>query len=311
MGFLIVNCGVFILFLVFWAVLFLHYRSAKNLLELINHTKIGYLRFKYKDGTIIEINDGMRGILDLGPGKEDLKGRDIREFFIAAEARADAARKAFMRDKKSVNSVYHFNALSGKEKWVLHNSQLVRDLCSGELVVQSLVEDITAEKESSRHVGEMEERYEKLFKHSGDMVVLYDQESGTIEEANPVTWMITGYKDPELIGRSFEGLIHPSFRKTLRDKQGELRIMGVARLEAVIVCNEGVYKEGWMTLSTFEINKKKIVMAVIKDISELVREREEQKKRRHELERFCEAAIEREARIHELREELEKEKKGR
>jgi len=304
-----INSGIFIILLAVGIWLYGYYHSAKILLRLIEKTKTGYMKLRYKDGKIIDINNGMAEILEQKLPRKDFIGRKLKEFFVKAEDQAGIKEALKQNDGKLLNSIYHFRTLGGSEKWIRHNSQVFRDHYTGQLVVQSLVEDITEEELSYQRMVETEERYEKLFKNSGYMVILYGFESKAIEEINPVTEIITGYSDNELLGSSFESIIHPSCRDELHKKEEELLFRDVTRLEASVVCKDGTYKESWVTLSTFDIKGKKIIMADIKDISELAKEREEQKKRRDELENFRKASLAREERIKDLREELQKAKR--
>ncbi len=311
MSLLAFNIIILIIVVFLGTKLYGYYRFTGVLLRLIGRAAIGYIRIRYRDGMVLEMNDGSLDILDLTMSKKDLLKHDISKFFVNAEE----GNQAGLREELVQNQgdrrdrVYHLRTLAGNEKWILYNAQLLRDRYSGELVVHVLIENITREEESYQDLVRSEERYEKLFKNLGDMVILYDFKNKIVEEVNPVTEEITGYSGSELIGRSFERLIHPSYRTGLLEKQEELMFTGVVRLKAVIVCKDGTYKEVWLTLSTFRIRGKKIIMTVIKDISELVREREEQNKRRDELERFRRASIEREERIKRLREELNRAKR--
>jgi PAS domain S-box-containing protein len=164
---------------------------------------------------------------------------------------------------------------------------------------------MTNVRSSYEEMRDAEERYRKLFKNSGDMVVIYRYGSGMIEEINPVTDVLTGFSEEELVGRSFAELLHPSSRKELKEVHKDLMFRGHARMEGVIVCKNGSYKEASLTLSMFEIKGEKVIMTIIKDISGLVREREEQVRRKEELEDFWKASVEREGRIKDLRTELQ------
>ena len=189
---------------------------------------------------------------------------------------------------------------------VLHNSYIVRGHYKGEEVIEALLQDITDERMSYEKMKESQERYERLFKDSGDMVIISRLDNFTIEEVNPVTEVITGFSQENLAGRSFEDLIHPSHRRGLKECHKDLLFRGTARLETIVVCKNGTYKEMILTLSVVEMKDHRIIMAVVKDVSTMVRERKEQDRRKKELEEFWKASVEREERIKDLRIELER-----
>jgi len=64
-----------------------------------------------------------------------------------------------------------------------------------------------------------------------------------IEEVNPITEVITAFSKDELTGMPFERLFHPSYRKQLQESQEDLLFKGSSRVETVLVCKNGLYKE--------------------------------------------------------------------
>jgi cell shape-determining protein MreC len=60
-----------------------------------------------------------------------------------------------------------------------------------------------------------------------------------------------------------------------------------------------------LTASRVSLDDKDVIMLVIKDISSLVRDRDEKQRRFGELEEFRQASIEREERIRDLKRDIE------
>ncbi len=131
-------------------------------------------------------------------------------------------------------------------------------------------------------------------------------ENMMMEEVNPITEIVSGYSAEELVGKTFDMLFHPDKIKMLKEAQKDLLFMGHSRFGTTMVTKNGMYKEVMLTLSIADIQGEKMVMALIKDISEIVAEKEEQRKRKKELEAFWQASIEREERIKDLRGDLER-----
>jgi len=299
---------LFILVLLYFTKIILdHKYSHRTFTRLIEHINVGYYRYRVRDGVLLSANRAFIDILELEMQPKDVRGRSLSELMIYIEGEG-SIREKVKEWGELRNHEYHFKTLDGKDKWVLHNSYIVRDRLTGEEVIEALIEDITEERMSYERMKISQERYEKLFRSSGDMVIIYRFDDLTIEEVNPVTEVISGYGEEELTGRSFDSIIHPASRRDFLGMQKDLIFRGASRLDTVIVTRNGQYKQVILTLSVVEIQEEKIVMAVVKDVSELMREREEQARRKKELEDFWRSSVEREERIKDLRSELERTK---
>lgn len=309
MYFLFFNLIFLVILTTIAARLFFYRRNIAKTLRFIGHTKTGYLKIRHDDGIIVDASEGIINILGLSLSKKEIVGRDIRDFFVKAQDQ-----RTFLDELKENGGmiekrIFHFITLTGKEKWVVYTSKTMRDVYSGALVVEIIAEDVTEEKTSLMEMTETETKYEQLFRSSGDMIILFDHKSGMIEDANPASVLITGYESAEMAGKPFETLIHPLKRNEFKDRERELLIKNISRLETIIVCKNGEYKDVWVTMNMFELKDKKKIMADVQDITELAQEREEQQKRRSELEKFCRASVTREERVKKLREELEQAKR--
>jgi len=282
--------------------------SKKTFQRLVEHINIGYYSYRCRDGVVLKANKGFVKILELDVGVRDVIGRSLSELLIYIEGE-ESIRERLRERKELRNYEYRFKTLTGKDKCVLHNSYMVRDPYTGQEMVEAFIEDVTEERLSYERMKESQERYRKLFSNSGDMVIICRLDDFVVEEINPVTEVTTGFSEDELVGSSLEKLVHPSHRKSLKQAKEDLLFRGTAKLEIVIVCRNGAYKEMILTLSTVELGEDRIAMAVIKDVSALVKDREEQKKRQKELEDFWRSSVEREKRIKDLRQELERVRK--
>jgi PAS domain S-box-containing protein len=284
-----------------------HRRSSRALHNLIERINIGCYRYRCKDGILLRANKGFIDMLDLDISPQEVIGRSLRELMIYVEGENSIREQIRIRGELR-NYEYHFKTLKGKDKWVLHNSYIVRDPYTGEESVEAMVQDVTEERLSYDSMKQSQERYEKLFANSGDMVIIYKAGGAIVEEVNPVTEVVTGYSAKDIVGSSFEGLFHPASRAKIREAQEDLLFKGGTQLEAVMVSRNGSYKEVFLTMSVVELREDRMVMVIVKDISELVKDMEEHKRRKAELEDFWKAAGEREERIKDIRKELEKTK---
>jgi PAS domain S-box-containing protein len=279
-------------------------KAYQNLIDNIN---IGHYRYRCRDGLILGANEGFLKILELNMKPDEVIGRPLSELLIYIDGEKNI-RDELRKRRELKNYEYHFKTLKGKDKYVMHNSRCVKDPYTREEVIEAFIEDVTGGKLSYEKMKESQERYEKLFKNSGDMVIICNLDDFVIEEVNPVTEVITGFSSDELAGKPCEDIFHPSRRKELKEIKEDLLFQGSSRIDTVIVCKNGTYKEVIMTLSSVEIKGKRFAMAVVKDISAMVKDREEQARRSKELEDFWKASAAREERIKNLRLEVERQK---
>jgi len=283
--------------------------SQKTFRRLIDRINIGYYKYRCGDGVILAINKGFIEILELhNKTGKDVIGHSLSEFLIYVDGE-ESIREKLLTAKELRNYEYRFKTGEGKDKYVLHSSYIEKDAFTGEKIVEALVQDITEEKLVHEKMRESQMRYEKLFKNSGDMVIICRMEDFAIEEINPIMEVITEFSEEELIGMTIEKLILPKDKKKLKDIRKDLLFRGVAHLETEICCKNGNCKQVLMTLSAVKIKDDEIVLGVVKDMSELSREIEDRKERKKEVESFWETAMEREERIRDLRSETEKLKK--
>ncbi len=278
--------------------------AQKPFQELLDNTNIGYCKYKLRDGVILEANKGFVEMLNINMSVKNVIGKSLSELIIYVQEE-DNVREIIKTRGALKNYEYHFKTLNGKEKCLLMNAYLNKDSHTRENVVEALVEDITEERLSYEAMVESEERYKKLFMNSGDIVVIYKKDNSRIEEINPMTEIILGYNEEELVGYSFENLFHPTSRKILNECQKDIMFRGSCNLDAVVVCKNGNYLNMGVTLSTFEHKEETLVMAIMKDISSLVKSREEEVKRKNEMEDFWKASLAREERIKDLRREID------
>ncbi|MFH1878927.1 MAG: PAS domain S-box protein [Candidatus Omnitrophota bacterium] len=302
---IISNVITFFFLILFLCRCFKHICSTKTFTRVIEHSNIGFCRCRARDGILLDVNAGFIKILELDIKPAELKGRSIKELVIHIEENNFLIDHLRLRGEIR-NREYFFKTLKGKDKCVLLNSYLVKNTFTDNEIVEIVIEDITEEKFSYERMKESQERYEKLFRHSGDMVIICGLENFAVEEVNPVTEVITGYSGEELKNVPLEELLHPYRRSDLKECRKDLLFAGASRMETVVVCKNGTYKEVLLTLSLVEIKEETMAMAVVKDVSSFVHDREEQKRRKKELEEFWKASVEREQRIKDLRLETER-----
>lgn len=138
--------------------------------------------------------------------------------------------------------------------------------------------DFTERRRVEEELRESEKRFRSLFESSPDAIVLSDK-SGTITELNGQVEKFFGYSRGELIGQPVEILVPERFRQPHPQRRAEYseksrtRPMG-AGLELFGRRKDGSEFPADIMLSPVELAGGRMVLSVIRDISEKVRAKE-------------------------------------
>jgi PAS domain S-box-containing protein len=146
-------------------------------------------------------------------------------------------------------------------------------------IVLTVIQDITLRKQVERDLQQSEERFRSLFEFSPDAIIVTDQE-GKIAEINGQVEKFFGYDRGELLGQPVETLIperfrhaHPVHRKEY-SAQARTRPMGIG-LELYGRRKDGTEFPVDIMLSPVKTGGGKLVLSVIRDLSEKKRAEEE------------------------------------
>ncbi|MCF7887178.1 MAG: PAS domain S-box protein [Candidatus Omnitrophica bacterium] len=162
--------------------------------RLVEFTGDGVYRYRYKDGKILFANQGLINILELNCSPDEIIGKKIDDFLSYLEKPGEV--RSLIDKKGSIRDYpHHFKTLSGKEKWILHNSFLIEE-DGGQKVVESIVTDITEQRKT-----EQRNKFLAGMLDSAPLSVIATDQGRKIVYINPATEKLYGYSSKELLGK--------------------------------------------------------------------------------------------------------------
>jgi PAS domain S-box-containing protein len=130
--------------------------------------------------------------------------------------------------------------------------------------------DITESRKIERTLGESEEKYRKLFEEAMDAIFIADANTGILMDCNRAATELTGRVKSELIGMH-QRFLHPpeessgefseTFKKHRTSKEGLV-------LENQVITKNGEIRNVAIKANIVEINGKKMLQGVFRDITE-------------------------------------------
>lgn len=170
-------------------------------------------------------------------------------------------------------------------------------------VVLTVIRDVTAQKQTETALRESEQRFRSLFEFSPDAIIVSDQD-GKIAEINEQVENFFGYSRGELLGQSVETLVPERFRRahpTYRKEYGaepRTRPMGIG-LELYGRRKDGTEFPVDIMLSPVKGDGGKLVLSVIRDLSEK-KKAEEELARKEREKRYLEEELNTEHRFEDI-----------
>ncbi|MCK4353463.1 PAS domain S-box protein [candidate division WOR-3 bacterium] len=179
----------------------------------------------------------------------------------------------------------------------------IRDT-EGEIIgAIEVTQDITERKRAEEALRESEEQYRGIFESAGDTFLVFNLE-GEIIEANPAACKMYGYPHEELIGLSGKEIVHPDYYHLFEDFKKQVKSGGQFCTESIDVRKDGSTFNIEVHGAPYNYRGKPHLLEVVHDITERKKSEEELQKRLRELETYYKVTMGREARIVELKHQV-------
>ena len=188
--------------------------------EAMDFANIGLYRYRF-DGEILYFDRGALRLLDIEDrfaDPADVVGMKIGELFEYVDP-PERLREALRARRTLRDFEYRYRTLTGKLRWVYHNSYLVTDPETGEEQIQVIARDITALKRFAQALEASEQSYRALAEQSQQGIGVLQGNPLRLVFANRALAGILGAAETELVGELLEELLE----RVHRDDRNRLR----------------------------------------------------------------------------------------
>ncbi len=175
--------------------------------------------------------------------------------------------------------------------WVLLSVSLVRDEKEQPIYFIAQIQDITKSKQAEIELQQSEKRYRAIVEDQTELVVRFEND-GTLIFVNDAYCRYFNQKKEEIIGKSYQPLIHPEDRhKRDRLLNSLNRKNPVGHVEYRVIVNQNIRWMRWSYRQIFDKQENLVdLQSVGRDIGDRVRAEQALQKRESILRSFYESA---------------------
>ncbi len=142
-------------------------------------------------------------------------------------------------------------------------------MVDGQKVIQCNIRDITERAVAARALASSEARYRRLFETAQDAILILDEESGTIIDANPFVIDLLGYSLAELVGKELWEIGLFSDKNESQAAMKQLKKKGYIRYEDMpLETKLGKRVEVEFVSNSYMVDDQKVIQCNIRDITD-------------------------------------------
>ncbi len=232
-----------------------------------------------RDMRLLEWNDAFRRFLEANEPEMAARVRPGAPLTDVSPFRTDRA-EALFRDALGGELVRRdavpYEGPNGTTYWDIDLRPLIED---GQVIgVVDTIMEATSRVRSAETLRQREGQFKRVFEEINDGIILNDFETGFVAEANPAVCRMHGYTHEEFVGMDPSRFIHPDYLDRLAEYQDSIRAGKDYHVRARDVRKDGSVFDVEVMGTGFELDGRKYLLAVVRDISEQValeQEREE------------------------------------
>jgi PAS domain S-box-containing protein len=244
-------------------------KESENLLRQITENIQDMLIVTDENLIITYASASLKRILGYEPS--ETRGKSICQFIHPDDLTTTmAAIKEVFKDRSGGKLEIRYKRADGSYALMEGISKVLADENSQVIGLVVTSRDITENKKIEQTLKESEEKYRKMFEEATDAIFIADAETGILVDCNRAATELVGRKKSEIIGmhqRSLhpkeviKGKVSRSFEQHRTDKEGTV-------VEDQIITKNGEIRDVTIKGNVFEVNGKKMLRGVFRDITE-------------------------------------------
>ncbi|WP_100406983.1 PAS domain S-box protein [Bacillus solitudinis] len=249
------------------------FESEQRFKSLFYHNPDAVFSFN-PQGEIMSFNERTTVISGYTP--EELLGQQILSFCHPDDVEKTAMNVQRVLQGNAMNFEIRVLHRTSGDYFVMNVTNLPIEVTDEIIGVYAIAKDVTPLREAEKELMESEQRYKSLFNYNPDAVYTINRE-GCFESCNHSIKEVLGYSAEELIGTSFEPIVHPddlphTMEGFLAALQGEIRQYEVRCFRK----NEDFYSTLFITNIPIYINGHIVgVYGIAKNLTELISAKQE------------------------------------
>ncbi len=221
------------------------------------------------EGTTGKIMDANPFVIDLlGYSLDELIGKELWEIGLFSDKNeSKAAMERLQKDGYIRYEDMPLETKQGKRIDVefVSNTYMVGD----RKVIQCNIRDITERAEAGRALEASEARYRRLFETAQDAILILEEATGKIIDANPFLMNLLGYSLDELIGKELWEIGVFADKAESQAAMTELQEKGYIRYEDIpLETKDGKSVEVEFVSNSYMVGDRKVIQCNIRDITD-------------------------------------------
>jgi PAS domain S-box-containing protein len=216
--------------------------------------------------TIVDANPFVIDLL--GYSLDELIGKELWEIGLFTDKQeSKAAMEHLMRDGYIRYEDMPLETKEGKRVEVEFVSNLYT--VGDQKVIQCNIRDITERAEAAHELEASESRYRRLFETAQDAILILEEDSGKIMDANPFVIELLGYSLDELIGKELWEIGLFGDKEQSKAAMEQLQEIGYIRYEDMpLETKHGKRVEVEFVSNSYMVGEEKVIQCNIRDITD-------------------------------------------
>jgi PAS domain S-box-containing protein len=216
--------------------------------------------------TIVDANPFVIDLL--GYSLDELIGKELWEIGLFADKEeSKAAMERLMKEGYIRYEDMPLETKEGKRVEVEFVSNVYK--VGDQNVIQCNIRDITERAEAAHQLKASESRYRRLFETAQDAILILEEDSGKIMDANPFVIDLLGYSLDELIGKELWEIGLFADKEQSKTAMEQLQEIGYIRYEDMpLETKQGKRVEVEFVSNSYMVGDEKVIQCNIRDITD-------------------------------------------